>query len=119
MIKYIVDAQLPKRLKNWLIDYGVEAIHTLDLPLGNDTSDTQIIERSVAEAFIVISKDDDFIQYRLVKGVPEKLLSITTGNIVNNKLIQLFEANFPSINDHFISGAKFIELSNDSVIVHE
>lgn len=118
-MKYIVDAQLPKRLTRWLVEYGVEAKHTLDLPDKNDTHDLDIIKLSVAEDFIIISKDEDFIQYRMVKGVPERLLSITTGNIVNNKLIKLFEANFPSINALFKEGAKVIELSNEAVTVHQ
>ena len=34
-MQYLVDAQLPRRVKAWLIDYGVSALHTLDLPRKN------------------------------------------------------------------------------------
>lgn len=31
-MKFIIDAQLPYRLKDWLIAQGFDAIHTRDLP---------------------------------------------------------------------------------------
>lgn len=39
-MKFLVDAQLPRRLAQSLIEAGFEAIHTLDLPLGNRTPDS-------------------------------------------------------------------------------
>lgn len=41
-MKFLVDAQLPRRLAGRLREAGHEAIHTLDLPLGNRTTDTLI-----------------------------------------------------------------------------
>ena len=41
-MKFLVDAQLLRRLAQWLQGLGHEAIHTLDLPLGNWTRDTGI-----------------------------------------------------------------------------
>lgn len=61
-MKYIVDAQLPRKLKYWLIECGVEAIHTLDLSEKNETQDISIVQMSKEESLIVISKDSDFIQ---------------------------------------------------------
>ena len=118
-MKYLIDAQLPRRVKNWLVEFGVEAIHTLDLPKQNATPDSEIIEIHAAVNVIVVSKDKDFPQQRIIRGRPEKLLWITTGNISNNELIKLFELNFKYINDSFIQGSKFIEMDNLSVIIHE
>lgn len=36
-MKFLVDAQLPKRFAQWLTHHGHDALHTLDLPLGNRT----------------------------------------------------------------------------------
>ena len=44
MNSFVIDAQLPYRLKNWLIYKDYDAIHTLDLPLKNLTSDTFIAD---------------------------------------------------------------------------
>ncbi|MBI3650965.1 MAG: DUF5615 family PIN-like protein [Acidobacteria bacterium] len=34
-MKFLVDAQLPRRLANKLREFGHESLHTLDLPNGN------------------------------------------------------------------------------------
>jgi len=38
-MKFLVDAQLPRRLAYRLQDAGHDAVHTLDLPLANRTPD--------------------------------------------------------------------------------
>jgi predicted nuclease of predicted toxin-antitoxin system len=38
-MKFLIDAQLPRRLATHLIQAGLEAIHTLELPEGNRTTD--------------------------------------------------------------------------------
>jgi predicted nuclease of predicted toxin-antitoxin system len=42
-MKFLIDAQLPRRLAHQLSSAGYDAIHTLDLPNGNRTSDADII----------------------------------------------------------------------------
>ncbi len=59
-MKFIVDAQLPRRLARWLREKGFDAIHTLDLPARNRTVDDYINVLSIAENRVVISKDSDF-----------------------------------------------------------
>jgi len=41
-MKFLVDAQLPRRLVAQSQEAGVEAVHTLDLPDGNRTSDQEV-----------------------------------------------------------------------------
>jgi predicted nuclease of predicted toxin-antitoxin system len=41
-MKFIVDAQLPKRLARWLAARGHDVLHTLDLPEQNRTQDAAI-----------------------------------------------------------------------------
>lgn len=118
-MKFLIDAQLPKKLKAWLIEHGVEAIHTLDLPKKNDTADIEIIDYAEETSVVIITKDSDFLQYRIVKGIPEKLLIIATGNIVNKELIKLFELNFSRIHSLFSEGYKVVEMDNDTITIHE
>ncbi len=92
-MKFIVDAQLPYRLKNWLIAAGYDTIHTEDLVNRNLTEDLEIVRVSKAEKRIVTSKDSDFLRLYILFGKPEKLLLLTTGNIVNKDLLNLFERN--------------------------
>lgn len=118
-MKFIVDAQLPEKLKHWLNENGHDAIHTNDLPEKHLTSDLVIIEIAEREKRIVISKDSDFYKYNLINRIPEKVLFITMGNIINKKLIRLFELNFSTIENYFNSGSKVIEFDNSSITVHD
>jgi len=79
-MKFIVDAHLPARLKNWLIKQGYKCEHTLDLPKGNDTDDVNITKYADSEDLIVITKDSDFYSSNLLHGKPRRILLITTGN---------------------------------------
>ena len=101
-------------------EQGYEAIHTLDLPDQNKTPDAEIIRITAEDAVsVVISKDKDFPEQRIIRGLPERLLWITTGNIRNDALIELFEKVFGDIDNLFQEGAGFVELSNESITVHD
>ncbi len=79
-MRFLVDAQLPRRLIYRLREAGHDAVHTLDLTGGNRTVDGEINRLSVAEERIVVSKDADFVDSLLLRGVPHKLLLISTGH---------------------------------------
>ncbi len=78
-MKFLVDAQLPRRLAIWLVKAGHDARHTLDLPLGNRTTDGDLAALAAREQRVVITKDADFVQSYLVAREPDRLLLVTTG----------------------------------------
>lgn len=55
-MKFIIDAQLPRKLSTFLIEKGFDSIHTLDLPKKNKTSDSEINKISIEQERILISK---------------------------------------------------------------
>jgi predicted nuclease of predicted toxin-antitoxin system len=116
-MKFIVDAQLPFRLSKFLQSKGFDAIHTDNLPLKERTSDDEIRAISMSQGRIVVTKDSDFLDSHLVRKVPPKLLMVSTGNIVNRQLIQLFEDNLDNIIEAFVLN-NWLELSNTDLIVH-
>lgn len=59
-MKFLVDAQLPRRIARSLAGAGYDTIHTLDLPLQNRTPDTIILDVAAQEDRVVITKDADF-----------------------------------------------------------
>ena len=61
-MKFIIDAQLPYRLKDWLIAQGFDAIHTRDLPEANETEDLNIADIADEESRTVITKDQRFFE---------------------------------------------------------
>ncbi len=116
-MKFIVDAQLPRRLAHEMRALGADVLHTLDLPDRNQTTDTNIRRLAVAEERVVVSKDSDFVDSFLMHGEPAKLLFITTGNITNDRLVQLLRANWSGILQMLEQG-DYVELSRTSLVLH-
>ena len=115
-MKFLVDAQLPKRLAEWLNSVGSAAVHTLDLPEGNRTTDTQITSYADQEQMIVVSKDADFVNSHLLHGRPVRLLLISTGNTSNRELESLLVPQLPDILREFES-CTFIELGREGIVI--
>ena len=117
-MRFIIDAQLPFSLKIFLTDIGHDAIHTDDLVDKERTSDNEIREVSENQNRIVITKDSDFVDSFYIKGIPKKLLIISTGNIKNKVLFSLFSNNIKKIVNLFETN-DLVEMDNDDIIVHE
>jgi predicted nuclease of predicted toxin-antitoxin system len=117
-MKFIIDAQLPRHLAILLQNAGYDAIHTLDLPQRNNTSDSNINALSIAEERIVITKDSDFVDSFLTIRQPYKLLLVSTGNIKNSDLEAIFAANLPQVVD-LLSQHNYIEIDRSTIIVHQ
>jgi predicted nuclease of predicted toxin-antitoxin system len=83
-MKFLIDAQLPRRLAHQLEVAGFETTHTLDLPQGNRTTDQSLITLSLKEQYVIVTKDSDFVESFLLKREPWKLLLVSTGNIGND-----------------------------------
>ena len=116
-MKFLVDAQLPRRLAQRLNTLGHDAVHTLDLPLHNRTPDYIINDFSVQEQRVVITKDADFVDSFIVYQTPYKLLLVSTGNISNQDLEKLFLNNLDSL----VSGFEtydFIEVDRHTLTFH-
>jgi predicted nuclease of predicted toxin-antitoxin system len=116
-VKFIVDAQLPQKLAAALCAVGHDALHTLELPDKNCSSDSIIRKLADAEGRIVISKDADFVSSHIVTGSPVYLLEISTGNMVNLQLLPLILGNLDRIESAFAS-ATHVELTATTLIAH-
>lgn len=94
-MKFLVDAQLPRRIVGWLTSAGCDAVHTLDLPAGNRTTDADLIATADGEQRVVVTKD--FVNEFILRGRPEKLLLVSTGNISNRELEALMVPWIPDL----------------------
>lgn len=117
-MKFLVDAQLPKRLAARLQAANHDALHTLDLPQQNWTRDSVINRISVEQERIVITKDSDFRDSYFIQGKPYKLLLISTGNIKNNDLIALLEQNLDRIVEAFQTYS-YVEIGRNYLTIHQ
>ncbi len=117
-MKFLIDANLPFKLASSLKEKGYDVIHTDDLPDKEKTKDKEIREVSTEQNRVIITKDSDFLDSHIINGIPSKLLLVSTGNIINKSLIQLFDVHFESIVDLFNS-YDLIELDNEQITGHE
>ena len=115
-MKFILDAQLPRKLSDFLVWKGYNSIHTLDLPHKNRTKDSEINQLSVDEKRVLISKDLDFIESLLISDKPYKLIYLTTGNITNKALLELFSHNIDKIVE-MIAENRLIEITEESIVI--
>jgi predicted nuclease of predicted toxin-antitoxin system len=117
-MKFLIDAQLPRRLARHLEHAGHDALHTLDLPSGNRTPDTEIIGVALREQRVVVIKDADFVNSFWLERRPPKLLLISTGNVTNVDLEALFLPQLDTLVELF-TVHDLVELTRTKLIVHE
>jgi len=115
-MKFLIDAHLPKKLSLFLSWKGYDAVHTLDLPNQNRTKDSQINQISIDEHRVVISKDLDFIESLLISDKPYKLIYISTGNITNKQLLELFSQNIEKIVE-YSNEYRLIEITDTNIMI--
>lgn len=111
-----MDAQLPRRAAGWLTAAGCDAVHTLDLPDGNRTTDALLLDLADREDRVVVTKDADFVDAHLLRGRPTKLLLVSTGNFSNRELETLLVPLIPDILLALQTHA-FLELGRAGLVV--
>lgn len=115
-MNFLIDAQLPRRMADWLDSTGNDAVHTLDLPDGNRTTDKELIQIADREQRVVVTKDADFVNDHILNGRPAKLLLVSTGNITNQELENLTVPLIPDLVREFQTNS-FLELGRAGIIV--
>ena len=106
-MKFLVDAQLPPALCQWLWARGHEAVHVIDIGLGG-AGDNAIADRAVADQAMIISKDEDFLILRL----PDRfgLVWLRCGNATNRALTVWLDARWDRVEALLAAGEGLIEL---------
>jgi|ERR1700741_1522349 len=107
-MRFLVDAQLPPALADWLRRKGHEATAVRDVGL-RDATDAAIWERAVKDGATIVTKDEDFASLAAMGDGP-RLLWVRTGNLVNRLLLARFEAAWTEIETYFAAGARLVEL---------
>ena len=115
-MKFIVDAHIPKKLCDLFIWKGYDAIHTSDLPNKNRTKDSEINQISLEQKRVLITKDLDFIESLLISNKPYRLIYVSTGNITNRQLLELFGRNIDKIVEA-IKENRLVEVNSKTIII--
>ncbi len=96
-MKFIIDEQLPLLLCDWVRAKGHDVVHILTLGGAASVSDSNINTLSMTEKRVVITKDEDFFNSYVFQKQPYKLIYITTGNIKNRDLLNIFREKFDKL----------------------
>lgn len=116
-MRFLVEAQLPRRLVYRLRDHGHDALHTLDLPAGNATPDRVVAVTADRDGRVLVTKDADFVGLHLLRRRPARLLLVSTGNTSTPDMERLLIGDLAGIVQCFETAA-FVELTPASLVIH-
>lgn len=105
-MNFLIDAQLPPALCEWLHTRSHGAEHVSSLGLGS-ASDREIAEHAEQNALVLVSKDEDFVTLRL----PDRFafLWLRCGNSTNRALTAWLEQRWDQIETWLKNGERFVE----------
>lgn len=109
MSRFLVDAQLPPSLAEWLTLRGHESTHVTQIGLGT-ASDTSIWQHALRSDAVLVTKDDDFFQRSTLTATAPTIVWVRLGNCRNSALINAFETALPAIETAIAAGDRIIEL---------
>ena len=95
-MRFLVDAQLPLALAGLLVAAGHDAEHVSDRGLQAAT-DSAIWDLASHVNAIIVTKDEDFAQRRVLTGVGPMIVWIRVPNTRRRALLAWFEAVLPNI----------------------
>lgn len=91
-MKLLLDANLSWRMSTILKEYFEDCLHVENIGLAAPARDIEIWKFAKENNFIIVTNDEDFIDFINVKGFPPKVILLRTGNqsrlFVSNLLIQ-------------------------------
>ncbi len=108
-MKFIIDAQLPPALADWLRGRGHEAWACRDLGL-RDADDRLIWARAERDGAIIVTKDEDFSLFATTDPNGPRVLWVRMGNLVTRLLLARFEGSWPEIETHLHASVRVVEL---------
>jgi predicted nuclease of predicted toxin-antitoxin system len=108
-VHFLIDAQLPPALADFLIENGHSASSARDLKL-RDAEDEVIWERARVEGMIIVTKDEDFAQMSWRYGAPPQVMWLRIGNATNRALFAWLKPILQEACDALLAGNPLVEV---------
>lgn len=108
-MKFLVDAQLPPALADWLRKAGHEAQHVQDVTL-RDADDAAIRVYAARTGAVLMTKDRDFIPPVQSQEPAIQVVWVRTGNTSTHALLERIEAAWSQLMGHLEDGVELVEL---------
>jgi len=95
-VKLLFDQNLSPNLTNRLADLFPESSHVQLIGLDR-ASDDQIWEHARLNGFAIVTKDEDYSNFSVVRGNPPKVIWLQLGNCTTAQVESAFRARFAEI----------------------
>jgi predicted nuclease of predicted toxin-antitoxin system len=106
---FLVDAQLPPALANWLTQQGYTAQHVDDLGLRN-AEDVVIWNGALSSEAIIVTKDEDFAERTARTTSGPVIVWLRIGNSTNRALLEWLEPRWTEVRVLLDAGNRLIEV---------
>lgn len=108
-MKFLIDAQLPPGLTEWLTDHGHEGKHVKDVGL-HDAEHPEIWSYAINQEFIIITKDEDFADRAAHSKNAPRIVWLRIGNATSAALKKWLTPRFENIEALLARGDSLIEV---------
>jgi predicted nuclease of predicted toxin-antitoxin system len=108
-VKFLIDAQLPPALADWLHLRGHDAVH-VSATVGADASDNDVWEQAGREGRILVSKDRDFAHWVASRRAGPRVIWLRLGNATRQHLIAWLEPRWGEIEVTLKGDARLIDV---------
>lgn len=108
-MKFLLDHQLSPRLKTFLLEKGLKAVHVSDLGLHTHT-DRALWAYAKTNAMQIVTKDEDFLFLASQDPSGPRLIWVRLGNCSSAALIQAFDRLWPQIEQWMASDERLVEI---------
>lgn len=108
-MKFLVDAQLPPALAQWLRDAGHEAQAVREVGL-REAEDSAIWQHAQAEGRVIVTKDEDFAQRAQSLAAGPVIVWLRIGNTSNAALREWLIPQLPQLVELIGQGYRVVEV---------
>lgn len=108
-MRFLVDAQLPPALADWIGKRGHSASPARALGF-RDSDDGSIFNLALEQDWILVTKDEDFVERCLGVVGPPQVVWLRIGNCTNPRLFTILEPLWGEIVKKLENGDSLIEV---------
>lgn len=108
-MRFLVDANLPLAVAEWLVSQGHEAQHVHDLGMAA-AKDSAIWDHALATGACIVTKDEDFVLIKAAKPGGPPVVWVRIGNAIRRVLVQRFVTAWPAVQFKLDQGEDIIEI---------
>jgi len=108
-MKFLVDAQLPPALADWLQQHGHDAVSVAAIGM-RDSADSEIWDHALANDQTIVTKDEDFALRASRTDRSPRVVWLRIGNSTNRVLFAWLEPLLPGILHALATGDHLVEV---------